>query len=342
MTRPAAPKLRVRFLREAKATARLHHPNIVPVFDAGGDTEVYYLAAQYIHGRTLEDELQHHKLDWDWAADVCRRLADALAYAHRLGIVHRDVKTSNVMVDDQGDVHLMDFGLAQVRGSDERLTREGAVLGTAAYMAPEQASPKFGHVGPRSDQYSLGVVLYELLCGQVPFSGPPQVVLYHVTSSDPVPPRSVVSAVPRDLETICLKAMAKRPEGRYRDCGELAEDLRRWLAGEAITCAGKSRRTLGKMVATQPARRFPAWRRRPLAPADGDRADRRLWRGRAARRPTRVGGRQKGGSVRETSFKGERIWTGVKQDRGNCRPLRRNFSPNGKDWTRRWEICVTS
>jgi len=228
-------KALTRFLRESKIAAQLRHPQIVPVFDAGTDGQHHFIASAYVEGETLEEEIERDRPDPRRAAQVCQRLADALHYAHKLSVMHRDVKSSNVMVDPTGDVHLMDFGLARLGESDERLTCDGAVLGTPAYMAPEQASMEFGVVGPQSDQYSLGVVLYELLCGQVPFSGPPTAVLYNVTSTEPATPRSVAPEVPRDLETICLKAMAKLPEQRYEDCGELAEDLRRWLADEAIT-----------------------------------------------------------------------------------------------------------
>ena len=230
---PGGSKARVRFLREAKSAAQLRHPNIVPVFDAGTDGDTYYLAAECIHGRTLDDERERHPQDWDWAADVCRRLAEALAYAHGLGIVHRDVKSNNVMVDRQGEVHLMDFGLARRLGSDERLTRDGAILGTAAYMAPEQVT-NVAAVGPSSDQYSLGIVLYELMCGAPPFSGPTEVVLFNAVHTEPTPPHKSVPEVPRDLEAICLKAISKHPEDRYSDCVQLAEDLRRWLANEPL------------------------------------------------------------------------------------------------------------
>jgi serine/threonine protein kinase len=248
---PGGGKARERFLREAKAAAQLHHPNIVPVFDAGTDGAVYYLAAEYIQGRTLDDALRDHQQDWNWAADVCRPLGEALAYAHGLGIVHRDVKSSNVMIDDHGEVHLMDFGLARRLQSGEKLAKDGAILGTAAYMAPEQASSDFGPVGPCSDQYSLGIVLYELLCGEPPFSGPVAVVLHNCLHTEPAAPHTVVPAVPRDLEAICLKAIAKRPEDRYDSCAELVEDLRRWRAGEPIAA-----RPIG------PAERLGRWARR--------------------------------------------------------------------------------
>jgi len=228
----ASGRARTRFLLEGKAAAQLRHPNIVPVYDAGADGDQYFIAYAHIKGETLEDEIDRGVPDPRRSAENCRRLADALQYAHSLDIVHRDVKSSNVMVDTNGEVHLMDFGLARVIGSDERLTHDGTLLGTPAYMAPEQASAELGEVGPGSDQYSLGVVLYESLCGELPFSGLPAVVVFNVINTEPPAPSTIAADVPQDLEAICLKAMAKRPEERYGDCGELAEDLRRWLAGE--------------------------------------------------------------------------------------------------------------
>jgi serine/threonine protein kinase len=164
---------------------------------------------------------------------VVRDLAEALAYAHGLGIVHRDVKPANIMLDERAQPHLMDFGLAH-RHDAAQLTHEGAILGTPAYMAPEQAQGQTGEPLPASDQYSLGVVLYELLCGQRPFSGPPEVVLYNAIHTEPPAPRTHRPNLPRDLETVCLKAMAKPPHDRYSTCQELADDLRRWLEGDAV------------------------------------------------------------------------------------------------------------
>jgi serine/threonine protein kinase len=228
------PKAVERFLREAKAAARLRHPHIVPVYDAGKDRDNYYIASAFIEGQTLAHAIDAGKLTFREMAQIVQDLAEALAYAHEQGIVHRDVKPANIMLDAKGKAHLMDFGLAHRHDSSQKLTQDGAVLGTPAYMAPEQAQGHHGDPAPASDQYSLGVVLYELLCDQTPFSGPPQIVLFNALHMEPKPPRTVKAAIPHDLETICLKAMAKRSEERYATCQELADDLRRWQEGEPI------------------------------------------------------------------------------------------------------------
>jgi WD40 repeat protein/tRNA A-37 threonylcarbamoyl transferase component Bud32 len=229
------PKRVERFLREAKSAAQLQHPNIVPIFDAGQEAGHYYIASAFIQGHPLSDVISETTgLNPVRAAKIVLKLAEALAYAHQLGIVHRDIKPANVMIDDDDQPHLMDFGLAARTESTEKLTQDGAVLGTPAYMAPEHAAGHKGESFPESDQYSLGVVLYELLTGRTPWEGPPQIVLYNVLHKEPESPRRIRKDVPRDLETICLKAMAKKPEHRFRDCQALADDLRRWLEGEPI------------------------------------------------------------------------------------------------------------
>ena len=227
-------KAQARFLREPKAAAQLRHPHIVPVYDAGGDGKHYYIASAYIEGQTFEAVIRQQRPGFRESGRIVQALAEALGYAHRMGIVHRDVKPANVMIDSRSQPMLMDFGLAQVGESEERLTQDGSVLGTPAYMAPEQANRSFGEMGPASDQYALGVILYELLTGQTPFSGPPSVVLFNLVQTEPDRPQSLDPAIPRDLETICLRAMSKRPEERYADCDTMAEDLRRWLADEPI------------------------------------------------------------------------------------------------------------
>ena len=226
---------RARVLTEAKAAAQLRHPNIVPVYEAGRDGDTYYIASAFIEGQTLEDAIAAERPDFHQAAKLLMDLAGALQYAHDLGVVHRDVKPANIMLDGKGNPLLMDFGLARLETSESKLTHDGTVLGTPSYMPPEQAAGKSDLVGPASDQYSLGVMLYELLCGSTPFSGPPTMVISLVINQEPPSPRKENPATPKDLETICLKAMSKRREDRYANCEAMAEDLRRWLAGEPIT-----------------------------------------------------------------------------------------------------------
>jgi serine/threonine protein kinase len=221
-----------RFLGEAKALARLRHPRIVPVYEAGFAGDRYYIAMALIKGSNLAERLVNGPLALDRAAEIVAELAEALAYAHGQGVVHRDVKPANVRVDDEGAVYLMDFGIAYRPDSGELPLPAGMILGTPAYVAPEQAQGGQTAVLPASDQYSLGAVLYELLCGQAPFCGPPSYVIFHTIHHDPPSPRRVSSRVPRSLAAVCLKAMAKRPDRRYAGCQPFADDLRRWLRGE--------------------------------------------------------------------------------------------------------------
>jgi serine/threonine protein kinase len=218
-----------RFLGEGKALARLRHPRIVPVFEAGCISEQHYIAMALIEGQSLAEQLAECAVPLDRAVEIVAELAEALAYAHAQGVVHRDVKPANIRVDDDGAVFLMDFGIAYRPGSGEVPLPPGLILGTPAYLAPEQAEGGQTDVLPASDQYSLGVVFYELLCGQPPFSGPPSYVLFHTIHRTPPSPRHASPRVPRSLAAICLKALAKRPDRRYRDCQHLADDLRRWL-----------------------------------------------------------------------------------------------------------------
>ncbi len=224
------------FLREARASANLRHPNIVPVFDSGLDGEQNYIASAFIPGQTLAHAIHAAKgqgLEPRRAAQLIRQLAEALGYAHRKGVVHRDVKPANVLLDEQGDPLLADFGLARRDEGQALLSQEGTqLMGTPAYMAPEQAE---GKAEAASDQYSLGCTLYELLTGRLPFAGGVVEQIDQHRTKEPPSPRSVKPALPRDLETICLKSLAKRPADRYADCQAMADDLRRWLDGEPIT-----------------------------------------------------------------------------------------------------------
>jgi serine/threonine-protein kinase len=200
-----------RFLREARHVARLRHPAIVPVHEVGRTGGVCFLVADYIEGITLAQRLARGRVAPREAAAIVARVADALEHAHGPGIIHRDIKPSNILLDAAGNPHLTDFGLARYLEEDASLSTDGQIRGTPAYLAPEQAHSDGGPVDIRSDLYSLGVVLYELLTGEVPFRGSLRMVLMQVMEEDPRPPRRSDESIPRDLETICLKAMAKEP-----------------------------------------------------------------------------------------------------------------------------------
>jgi serine/threonine protein kinase len=218
-----------RFLREARSAAQLKHPSIVSLYETGQTEDgVWFLVCEYIDGSTLEERLKSGALAPGEAAEIAGELAEALQYAHEHGVVHRDIKPSNVIIDRRQQAHLMDFGLAKRDTGDLSMTSDGRVLGTPAYMSPEQASGSSHDVDARSDIYNLGVVLYEMLTGERPFHGNRRLLLLQVLEDEPRPPHRVKPGVPRDLETICLKAMNKSPSRRYQTAHELADDLRRY------------------------------------------------------------------------------------------------------------------
>jgi serine/threonine-protein kinase len=230
-----------RFLREARNAAALRHPHIVPVYDAGQVDGVAYLVSELVEGCNLADELAARRPDFRQAAEWVAALAEALEHAHSLGVVHRDVKPSNVLIDAAGRPYLTDFGLAKSDSADVTLTADGQLIGTPAYMAPEQACGDKARLGARTDVYSLGVILYELLTGTRPHQGKGPVLLNQIGQEEPRPPRRLDMAIPLDLETVCLKAMAKDPDHRYRSAGEFAADLRRHLRGEPVLARPEGR-----------------------------------------------------------------------------------------------------
>jgi serine/threonine-protein kinase len=266
-----------RFLREARATAQLHHPGIVAVHDVGRADDTVYLVTDLVPGRSLADWLTAHRPSFAQTAALAAQVAEALDYAHQRGVVHRDLKPSNIMLAP-GELEasgpspvagqpvaagglaalpyqprILDFGLAKREAGEITLTLEGQVLGTPVYMSPEQIRNPHT-VDGRSDVYSLGVLLYQLLTGELPFRGVADMVLHQIQHDEPRPPRQLNDKVPRDLETITLQCLAKEPGRRYATAGALAADLRRWLKGEPIQA-----RPVGRLE------RLVRWcRRKPL------------------------------------------------------------------------------
>ncbi len=249
------PDERARFLAEARAVASLRHANIVQVHEVSApDDAEPFVALEYVAGGTLAQKINGTPLPPREAAALLVPLAEAVAHAHAAGIVHRDLKPQNVLIGVDGAPKVTDFGLAKTAG-DSSHTRSGAILGTPSYMAPEQARAENASVGPPADVYGLGAILYEMLTGRPPFRADSvMTTLKQVIDDDPVAPRTLNPSVPADLETVCLKCLAKEQGRRYGGARELADDMRRFLAGEPVRArpAGVVERAV-KWVRRRPA-----------------------------------------------------------------------------------------
>lgn len=227
-----------RFRSEAEAAARLDHPGIVSIFEVGECGGHPFYSMRFIEGTTLAKRLAAEPVPAREAAIVLARVADAVDAAHRRGVLHRDLKPSNILIDAAGVPHVSDFGLAKRIEQDRDVTHTGAILGTPCYMSPEQAAGSRGDVGPASDVWSLGAILYQTLTGRPPFQASnPMDTLLAVLESDPPVPRSLDAGVNRDLEMIALKSLQKPQDLRYTSAADLAADLRAFLAGEPVAAS---------------------------------------------------------------------------------------------------------
>jgi hypothetical protein len=233
-TEHASADDRRRFQSEAQAVARLQHPNIVQIHEVGEYQAQPYFSLEYCPGGSLAEQLDGTPWEPAKAAELMQTLARAVQAAHEASVVHRDLKPANVLLTADGQPKITDFGLAK-KLDEQSHTQTGAVVGTPSYMAPEQAGGKGKQVGVAADIYALGAILYELLTGRPPFRAPSALdTVLQLLSEEPVPVRRLQPKVPRDLETVCLKCLEKDPKKRYATAADLAEDLRRFLAGEAI------------------------------------------------------------------------------------------------------------
>ena len=247
-----------RFHAEAEAAANLDHPGIVPIYEVGDYAGQHYYSMGYVEGQSLADRVADGPLPPGAAAEQIKAIAEAIGYAHKFGVIHRDLKPGNVLLDATGQPRITDFGLAKQTERDGQLTGAGQILGTPSYMPPEQAAGRLDEIGPLSDVYSIGAILYCLLTGRPPFQAPNIVdTLRQTLEREPVAPRQLDPHIPRDLETICLKCLRKERQRRYPSAEALAEDVGRFLAGEPIRArrVGRAERTIKWM------------RRRPLMAA---------------------------------------------------------------------------
>lgn len=235
----ASESARKRFEREIALAAQLRHPGIIPIYDSGeADGRMYY-AMEHVFGLALGDHARAHNLDIKSRIDLFVRICEPISHAHMRGVIHRDLKPSNILIDGGGDPHVLDFGLAKAGSLEENVNTSitAQIVGTPAYMSPEQASGDPTGIDIRVDVYALGVMLFELLTGQMPYdtNGPIGKVLHNIAHSEPISPSKLNPKIDPDLSTIIVKALSKRKEDRYQSVESLAGDLKRFLAGEPIT-----------------------------------------------------------------------------------------------------------
>lgn len=250
----SSPTLVERFQTEAEAAARLEHPGIVPIYEIGAHEGQHYFSMRFVEGGTLTQAMARGKFTPRRAAELMAKVARAVHHAHQRGILHRDLKPGNILLDPAGEPLVADFGLAKILEHDSSLTQSAAVMGTPSYMAPEQAAGQTRQLSTAADVYSLGAILYELLTGRPPFRGPtPAETMRQVMEVEPQRPRLLNAAVDRDLETVCLKCLEKNPQHRYGSAEALADELQRWLTHEPI----QARRTKLPERAWKWARRKP-------------------------------------------------------------------------------------
>jgi serine/threonine protein kinase len=229
-----SPNEEQRFFREAQSAAKLNHANIVRVHEVSQDLETPFIVSELIEGLTLGDLASGGVLSFREIAELMVQICDAVGHAHKNGVIHRDLKPGNILIDQYRNAFVSDFGLARREDTEITMTVDGMVLGTPAYMSPEQAAGIHNKVNATSDIYSLGVVLYKMLARELPFSGTKRMLLHQVIHDEPKSPRKLNDSIPRDLETITLKAINKSQSERFQSAEEMANELKRWLRGEPI------------------------------------------------------------------------------------------------------------